>query len=168
MAHHTIFKGKLLHVSVQKVTLPNGHAISLEVVNHPGAILVIPFLTTQKVIILKQLRPVIKKYLYELPAGTLEKGERPMACARREIIEETGYKAKTLKKLGVIFPVPGYSTEKIVIYKAEHLQKVQQLYQADEILQPQVITRSRLHYLFRRGRIIDAKTISAFVFCGWL
>ncbi|MEI8349233.1 MAG: NUDIX hydrolase [Candidatus Omnitrophota bacterium] len=165
---HTFFKGRLLNVSVKKVTLPNGYVVPLEVVKHPGAVLVIPFLTQRKVIILKQLRPVVKKYLYELPAGTLEKGEQPMRCARREIIEETGYSAGALTRLGVIFPVPGYSTEKIVIYKAEHLRKVTQQHQADEVIQVQTITKSRLKYLFSHGKIVDAKTICAFALCGWL
>ena len=64
---------------------------------------------------------MINAYIFELPAGTLEKGEAPLACARREIIEETGYSAKKLTRLGIIYPVPGYSTEKITMYKAENL-----------------------------------------------
>jgi len=78
---------EFLNIKKRKTKLPNGHTITLELVEHPGAVLIVPFLTTTKVILLRQFRPVINAYIFELPAGTLEKGEQPLACARREIIE---------------------------------------------------------------------------------
>lgn len=80
-----IFKGRLLNVLTQKVRLPNGYRVDLEVIRHPGAALIVPFLDKDRIIILRQLRPVIDSYIYELPAGTLNKGESLLSCAMREI-----------------------------------------------------------------------------------
>lgn len=163
-----VFKGKLLNVRVVRIRLPNGYTVNLEVVKHPGAGLVIPFLTKDKIIMLRQFRPVIKSYIYELPAGTLDKGESPLECVRREIIEETGYSAKKLKFLGRIYPVPGYSTEKIAIYKAWDLKRAAGKAEKDEVIENRVLTKPKIRRLFRRGRIVDAKTIAALAMCGWL
>ena len=164
----TIFKGRLLAVGTEKVRLPNGHKVDLEIVEHPGAVLIVPFLNKNRVIILKQYRPVIRSYIYEFPAGTLEKGESSLKCAKREIIEETGHTAGKLTRLGKIFPVPGYSTEKIVIDKAEKLIKKERMVQVDEIIEIKIMTRKEILALFKNGRIVDAKTICALAFCGWL
>ncbi|MDD5432873.1 MAG: NUDIX hydrolase [Candidatus Omnitrophica bacterium] len=164
----TVFRGKLLTVQKKKVKLPNGFCAELEIVKHPGAVLVIPFLTSEKVIILKQFRPVINSYLYELPAGTFEKGETPLNCAKREIIEEIGFRATSYKKLGKIYPVPGYSTEEILIFKATGLVKDKQAHQKDEIIKSLVVSKAKIKQLFKSGKIVDAKTICALSFCGWL
>ena len=162
-----VFKGKLLKVFVNKVRLPNGYLATFEMIKHPGAALVVPFLTKDKIIILKQLRPVINSYIYELPAGTLDKNEPPLACARREIIEETGYSAKKFTLLGKIYPVPGYSTECIFMYKAEGLKKVERAAEKDEIIEIHMVTKSKVRRLLKSGKIVDAKTISGLAMCGW-
>ncbi len=164
----TVYKGKLLKVLVKKVRLPHGYLATYEMVRHPGAALIVPFLTDDKIIMLRQLRPVIGACIYELPAGTLARGESPLSCARREVVEETGYKAKRFNLLGFIYPVPGYSTEKIFIYKADGLKKTVRVLEEDEVIETFVMTRSRVISLFRSGRITDAKTIAALAFCGWL
>ena len=164
----TVFKGRLLKVFVKKVRLPNGYTATFEMISHPGAALIAPILSKDKILILRQLRPVINSYIYELPAGTLDKGESPISCARREIIEETGYSAGRLTRLGAIYPVPGYSTEKITIFKAERLKKCIRLAEKDEIIKIKTFTRAAVRRLFRSGRIVDAKTIAALAFCGWL
>lgn len=164
----TVFKGKLLKVYVKKVRLPNGYVATFEMIRHPGASLIIPFLTKDKVVMLRQLRPVIKSYIYELPAGILGRGESPLSCARREIIEETGYSAKKFTLLGKIYPVPGYSTEKIFIYKAESLKLSPRSLEKDEVIRPYLFTRRNIKNLFLKGRIVDAKTIAALAFCEWL
>lgn len=168
MKNKTVFKGRLLNVTVKKVRLPNGYLATLETIKHPGAALIVPFLAKDKVILLKQYRPVIDSYIYELPAGTLDKNESPAHCASREIIEETGYSAKKITYLGKIFPVPGYSTECISIYKAESLRKEEHEPEEDEVIEAGVFTRAAIRKLFKTGKIVDAKTISAFAMCGWL
>ncbi len=163
-----VFKGRLLKVYRRSVKLPNGYTASLEVIKHPGAALVVPFLNNDTVIILKQLRSVVGEYLYEFPAGTLDPGETPLACCRREIVEETGYAATKFTKLGSIYPVPGYSTERIVIFKACALRKVEKLTQQDEIIRVEIRTRQEIVKLFKAGKIIDAKTICALAMTGWV
>jgi len=161
----TVFSGKLLKVFVKKARLPNGYLATYEMIRHPGAALIVPFLTGDKIIMLKQLRPVIGKHIYELPAGTLDKRESPLSCAKREIIEETGYTAKRFKFLGAIYPVPGYSTEKIFIYKAEGLKETARAAEEDEVIETCIMTRSQIVKLFNSGKITDAKTIAALALC---
>ncbi len=168
MGNKIIFKGRLFCLSTKKVKLPNGYISDLEVIKHPGAVLIIPFLAKGKVILLRQFRAVLNIYMYELPAGTLKKKELPLDCAKREIIEETGYSAARLVKLGHIYPVPGYSTEEIIIFKAEGLEKKSGKADEDEIIESFIVTKKQVRSMFKSGKIIDAKTICAFTMCGWL
>ncbi|RJP29566.1 MAG: NUDIX hydrolase [Candidatus Omnitrophota bacterium] len=163
-----LFKGKLLNLHKASVNLPTGYAAELEIIKHPGAALVVPVLPGNKIVMLRQFRPVIGKYIYELPAGTLEKGENPLSCARREIEEETGYHADKFKRLGTIFPVPGYSTEKIEIFKATGLKKRRFSPERDEVISVFVVTKLQIRELLRKGKLVDAKTICAFCLCGWI
>jgi ADP-ribose pyrophosphatase len=167
-AREVAFRGKLLRVYLDDVVLPNGHRVRLETVGHVGAVLIVPFLSAQEIIMLRQLRPVIGKYLIEVPAGTRDKKETWLACAKRELVEETGYAAKTWKKIGVIVPVPGYSTETIHCFKASGLIQKDQHKESDEIIQTRVMSARQIKSLFRSGKIIDAKTISALCMCGVL
>jgi ADP-ribose pyrophosphatase len=140
----------------------------IKLIRHPGASLIIPFIDRDRVIMLRQYRPAVKQYLYELPAGTREKGESELACARREIVEETGFAAGSLKKIASIFPVPAYCTEKIAIFRAARLSRKKGSLDKDEIITSKVMTRAQVCRLFRQGLIHDAKTICALAFCGWL
>lgn len=163
-----VFSGRLLKVFVKKVRLPNGYLATFEIIKHPGAALVIPFLSKDRLIMLSQLRPVVAGYIYELPAGTIDKGESALECARREIVEETGYSARKFKFLGSIYPVPGYSTENIMIYRADGLLPRHRHAEKDEVIEIKVLTKSAVRRLFKSGKIVDAKTIAALAFCGWL
>ena len=162
------FQGKKFSFAVVKKKLPNGRTADVDVIEHPGAVLIIPFLSRDKIIFLHQYRPVLGRYLLELPAGTLDKNERPLACARRELIEETDQKARVFTRLGKIYPVPGYSTEIIHIFKAEKLTPCAGTKDTDEIISTKPLRRSEVRKLFRVGGITDAKTIAALSLCGWL
>ena len=117
-------KRKLNFKRSQPVKLPNGHTVRISFIEHPGAVIIVPLLPDGKVVLMRQYRPALKKYIYELPAGTIDPKEAPLVCARRELLEETGYKAKQFKRLGQIYPVPGYSTEIIHIFRAGSLKHV--------------------------------------------
>jgi len=162
------YAGKFLTVEQRRARLPGGRSITVECVAHPGAVLIVPFLGPRRIILLRQYRPVIGSWLYELPAGTIEPGEKPLSCARREIIEETGYRAGRIRTIGRIYPVPGYSTEIISMYAAERLTPVGMACEDDEVIEPLVCTKKEVRELLARGRLVDAKTICALAVCGWL
>ena len=164
-----VFNGRLLKVHVMKRRLPHGFVATYEVIKHPGAALVVPFVSRDRVIMLRQLRPVVGGYIYEFVAGTLDNGEKPLNCAKREIIEETGYTAGRFKCLGKIHPVPGYSTEVIHIFAASGLKKLDKhTPEPDEVIESHVMTRAQVRRFFKTGRITDAKTIAALAMCGIL
>lgn len=159
-----VFNGRLLKVYLAERKLPNGHTVKLELIQHPGAVLIVPFLEKGKIILIRQYRAVINSYIWELPAGTLHHNEKPLACARRELIEEIGYRAGSLSKLGYIYPAPGYATEKIIIYAARQLEKVKADKEPDEVISSNPLSFKRIRQLFKSGKITDAKTICALKF----
>lgn len=162
------YDGKLIKLYRENVDLPNGNTIQLEIIRHPGAALIVPFLTAGTILMLRQFRAAVGGFIYELPAGTRGQGESVLSCARREIVEETGYAAGKLTVLGDIFPVPGYSTEKIRIYKAERLVRKTTALEEDEVATVFSADRKKIKSLFRTRRIKDAKTICALAMAGWL
>lgn len=162
------FQGKKFSFAVVQKKLPNGRTAEVDVIEHPGAVVIVPFFSRDVIIFLHQYRPVLGRYLLELPAGTLDKNERLLACARRELIEETDHTARVFTRLGKIYPVPGYSTEVIHIFKAQKLTPQAGIKDADEVIRTKFLRRFEVNKLFRAGRITDAKTIAALSFCGWL
>ncbi len=162
------FQGRIFSIEQRRQRLPGNKKVVIDAIHHPGAALIVPFLRRDVVVMLRQYRPVIKKYLFELPAGTLEKGENPIQCARREIVEETGFYAKRLHRLGKIFPVPGYSTEVIHIYEARDLVEAEENLDADEVIRHYFFSAKQIKNLFLSGKIIDAKTICALKLSGIL
>ena len=150
------------------VKLPNGRIIRITFINHPGAVIIAPFLNKDTVVMMRQFRPALKKYIYELPAGTLDPHESIATCARRELLEETGLKTKKLTKLGSIYPVPGYSTEVIYIYKAEQLTLTEAQPEEYEVIETIPMTKSKVRQLMAQGKLMDAKSICTLAFCGWL
>jgi len=152
----------------QKVLLPNNRTISISIIYHPGAVIIAPFLNNDTLIMMRQFRPALNKYIYELPAGTLETDEPIAVCARRELLEETGLKSRKLVKLGAIYPVPGYSTEIIHVFKATELTLTQAQPEDYEVIETFAMTRLQVQEMFKQGKLMDAKSICALAFCGWL
>jgi len=148
--------------------LPNGNTASIDMIKHPGAAVIVPFLTKDKVVIIWQYRQAIQKYIFEFPAGTLEKGEDPKLCAYRELIEETGYKASKMTFLGDVIPVPGYSSEVLKIYSAHGLKPVGAKTEDSEVIETKVFSRSQVRSMFRSGKIVDGKTIAALAMIKWI
>ena len=160
-----IFKGKRINVYTSIRTLPNKQKAYLEEVDHPGASLVVPFIK-DKIVFIRQYRGVIGKYIWELPAGVLDEGETPYLCAKREVTEETGYVIKNLKKIGYIYTTPGFSNEKIHIFKALCTSKQKTQMDPDEIIKTKLLSKKEVVNLFKSGKISDAKTIAALSFAG--
>src|SRR5690242_11784144 len=129
-----IYRGKVVHLFVETVTLPNGHTTSLEVIHHPGAAAVLPFLENGDVLLVRQYRHAAGGYLLEIPAGKLDPGEAPEACALRETEEEVGQRIGRLEKLGAILTTPGFTDEIIHLYAGYELVPTQTATEPDEDL----------------------------------
>lgn len=159
-------KGKFTFRQVQK-KLPNGLTVTMPLVDHPGAVLIVPFLSTRRIVILNQYRATLGKSIFELPCGTLDPQETPLKCAKRELIEETGYQAATWKKLGNLYPAPGYTNEIIHVYQAHDLSAASAEADDDEIIETKIVSRPEILALIQTGRLSDSKSIAALVQCGW-
>ncbi len=159
-----LYKGKVIHLSKERLTLPNGETTELEVIRHPGAAAIVPLLADKRVVMIKQYRHAVGQFLWEVPAGTINPGESPIECAKRELPEEVGYRARAFQELGEIFPVPGYSDEHIYIFLATGLIPGRQDLDADEVLDVKPIPVEETLGMIKRGEIRDAKTIIALFF----
>lgn len=156
-----VFRGRLINLYIERQRFPNGYVTDLEVIKHPGAVLIVPFIDEGRIVFIRQYRPVINSYIWELPAGTLHKNESPLNCAKRELAEEIGHRAKMWERIGYIYPAPGYTTETIIIYKAKELKRIESKREEDEIITVKIFARRHIVKLFKSGKIVDAKTISA-------
>jgi ADP-ribose pyrophosphatase len=155
-----VYDGKIISVRVDKVRI-NGRETIREVVEHDGSAAILP-LIGNTIIMEKQYRHAIGKELYEIPAGTLEKGESPAECALRELIEETGYEAKKLEPLGQCYMTPGYCTEMIHFFVATDLKEVRNHeMDADEQITTVKISIDDAIRMILNGEIQDAKTAYA-------
>ncbi len=162
------FKGKSFKLLRTERLLPNGQRVQVDMIDHPGAVVIVPVLAKDKLVLLRQYRVTMGQFLYELPAGTLKPGEAPQLCARRELTEETNFRARGIKKLGCIIPVPGYSNEIIHVFLATGLTPALGHPDADEILEPLILNRSQIRKLFKTNQICDAKSICGLVMGGWI
>ncbi len=150
------------------IKLPNGRIRPITYIEHPGAVIVAPMLNNNTVLMLRQFRPALGKYIYELPAGTIDRNESLITCVRRELIEETGYRARAIKKLGSIYPVPGYSTEIIYMFVASGLTAGKAEPEEYEVIDLKPMTKPQVKKLFKSGKLMDAKSICVLAHLGWL
>src|SRR5574337_803044 len=127
-----IYSGKKINVRKDDVVLEDGRTVTREVIEHPGSAPIIPFISEDEILLIQQYRHAVKETIYEIPAGTLDKGETFYACAERELEEETGYKAGKLEPLTIIYPSPGILSETMHLFKATNLIKTQTNRQDDE------------------------------------
>ncbi|MCP4147617.1 MAG: NUDIX hydrolase, partial [bacterium] len=155
-----VYQGKVYSLVRENVTLDNGITTDVEFVKHPGATAIIPLLNETRVVLLKQYRHALGKYIWEIPAGTLDPQESVISCAKRELIEETGYSADNWHKLGEITPVPGYSDERIHIFLARDLQPAEQHLDKDEIINVHEVEFKKALDMIKRGEIQDGKSIA--------
>jgi ADP-ribose pyrophosphatase len=160
MSSRRIYDGRILIFHVDEVKIDNGKVTSREIVEHRGATAIVPILDGGNVILVRQYRYAVSTELLEIPAGTLEPGEEPEDCARRELEEETGYTCQTIAKLLECFVAPGYSTEKIHIYLAKDLTKTRQRTEEDEKITVENFPFEAALAKIRSGEIQDAKTIA--------
>ena len=159
----TVFEGRLISVRVDEVELADGRRTTREVVEHPGAVAVVPLLGDGRVVMIRQYRHAAGKVLWELPAGLLEEGEAAEECARRELGEEIGYEPGELVPLLSTFLSPGFSSEIIHIFLARDLRPVDVAPEPDEEIEVVPVTLGEAAEMVRRGEVENAAAI-----CGLL
>lgn len=159
-----IYNGNYLDLINVDVKLPNGNFSNRDIIKHPGACAIIPFLNDNEIILLEQFRKPLDKTILEIPAGKLDKNEEPLSCAHRELEEETGYKAKNMIYLGSIATAPGFCDEIIHLYKASNLYKGTKSCDEDEFTDIKIFTLDKIKNMIKNGDIIDTKTISILAF----
>ncbi len=150
-----LYAGKVVQLRLDTVTLPDGRLKKREILVHPGAAAIVPVLR-DRILLVEQYRTAIDRATLEIPAGTLEAGESPEACARRELMEETGFTAAEWQKLTAYYPSPGYSSELIHVYRASGLEQVAEV---TAELPIHWLARSEVQNRIRAGEIQDSKTI---------
>lgn len=140
------------------VVYPNGNHSTVEIVEHNGGVSLIVLPEPSKIVLVKQFRPSIGRELWEVPAGKLESGEDPTAAAERELIEETGYRCKSLQKLWTFYTAPGFCSELLHLYLAEDLTAGDPQPEADEVLDVKIFDIREAWTMIERDEIPDAKT----------
>ncbi len=155
----TLFQGRRFRVQRVVQVTPDGAEHAREVIRHPGAVTVLPLLDDGRVCLVRNYRVAVDQTLIELPAGTLEPGEDPARTARRELAEETGYRAETIELLKVFYTSPGILDEKMYLYLATSLQPGPTALDPGEDVRPLLTTWQEALAMARDGRIRDAKTL---------
>jgi len=161
LASEEVFDGVLLKVRQDRVRLPDGNTAVRECIRHPGAVLILAQRDDRRILFVRQFRYPVGQALLELPAGRIDPGEALLDCARRELLEETGFQARDWHHLGMIHPCVGYSDERIEIFLARDLIEVGARPDADEFLEILHLDVEEAEQAARDGRITDAKTICA-------
>ena len=169
LAARRVYDGRVINVDIDTVRFPNGSTGELEMVRHPGASAVVPFLTDPQgddpqILLIKQFRHAADAFIYEVPAGKLEGSEPPIDCARRELREETGCTAEKMEHIYTLFTTPGFTDEKIHVFMATGLTRGAVAHEKDEFMTLETVTLSRALELVKTGELADAKTALALLF----
>lgn len=166
-----IHTGRVLNLDVDTVRFPDGSVGELEMIRHPGASAVIPFLSDPagpdpQVLLLRQYRYAAEQVLYEVPAGRLDPGESPEACAHRELREETGCTAGKMEHLTTMYTTPGFTDEKIHLFMAWELERGDHEREKDEFIETVTLPLSRVLAMIQGGDVIDGKTVVAILYAA--
>jgi ADP-ribose pyrophosphatase len=163
-----VHEGRILRLELDRVTLPGGHTIEMEIVRHPGSVVLLPIPAPGQITLIRQYRYTIGRTIWELPAGTIKPGEDPVAAAARECEEEIGLAPGTVTRLGGYFPTPGFCDEEMIYFRCEDLRPPAADSTArkddDEDLEPRNFTLAEARALVASGEIVDLKTLAGFSF----
>jgi len=157
------YRGAFLEMVTEQVELPNGRTVALDIVRHPGAAAVVPFLRDDLVLLIRQYRYATGGFIHEVPAGKLDPGEQPADCARRELEEEAGQRAGRLVALSSIWTTPGFTYERIHLFAAYDLVPVEQRLQHDELIELVPMPLGEALERIWRGELTDAKSALALI-----
>jgi ADP-ribose pyrophosphatase len=171
LSSRRVYSGRIINLDIDTVRFPNESTGELEMIRHPGASAVVPFLgdpagDDPQILLLKQYRYAAEEFLYEIPAGRLDPGEEPIDCARRELMEETGCEAERVEHLYTFYTTPGFTDEKIHAFMAVGLKRGQSQLESDEFITIETMTLSHALGLIEKGEIKDAKTAMAILYAA--
>jgi ADP-ribose pyrophosphatase len=159
-----VYEGRIFTVLVERITLPNGHELAAEVVRHPGSVVIVPVNDEGDVVLVRQYRHAIGRWLWELPAGSLKKGEDAAEAAKRECHEEIGLVPAKLERLGSFFPTPGYCDEEMILFRATGLREPGEDDEAhpdeDEDIETKAFAVDDIRRMISIGEIVDLKTVA--------
>jgi ADP-ribose pyrophosphatase len=166
-----IYTGRVINLDVDTVQFPDASVGELEMVRHPGASAVLPFLSDPggedpQILLIRQYRYAADAFIYEIPAGRLEPGETPESCAHRELQEETGCTAERVERLTTVYTTPGFTDERIHLFMATGLTRGEARREADEFVENVTMTLSRGLSMIKDGEIVDGKTAIALMFAA--
>ncbi|MEO7368190.1 MAG: NUDIX hydrolase [Gemmatimonadaceae bacterium] len=164
-----IHTGRVLNLDIDTVRFPDGSVGELEMIRHSGASAIVPFVSDPggpdpQVMLIRQYRYAADGYVYEIPAGRLDVGEEPLACAHRELREETGCTAAGMERLFTMFTTPGFTDERIHVFQATALTRGQSERESDEFLEVETMSLSKALSMIESGEIQDGKTALALLF----
>ena len=154
----TIYRGRTVNLRVERIEV-DGREVLREIVEHRGASVIVPVREDGRLVLVRQYRRAVDEVLLEFPAGTLEPGEDPESCARRELLEETGHEVLTIERLASIYPAPGYSSEVMHIFLAKARPAGRRSPEVDEEIEVVLMTLGELLERIRAGEVRDAKTV---------
>jgi ADP-ribose pyrophosphatase len=166
-----VYNGRIFGIDVVTVRFPNGSTGELEILRHPGASAVVPFLSDPagedpQILLIKQYRYAAGGFIYEVPAGRIDEGETPEQCAERELREETGCTAERLEYMYMMYTTPAFTDERIYLYMAVGLTHGETSHESDEFMSMEPMPLSRALELIRDGEIKDAKTALAILYAA--
>lgn len=161
ISSQSIYDGRIIKVKVDEVLLPNGKTAKREIVNHQGAVAVMALTDDHKLLAVRQFRKPLERSIVEIPAGKLERGEEPLACAKRELLEETGYTAKEFTHVSSFYTSPGFADELLHVYVATGLIAGEAKPDEDEFVEVLHLSLAEAKQMHADGEIRDAKTVLA-------
>lgn len=164
LARTTVYQGRIFQVEIDVVKLPSGHTLDMEIVRHPGSVVLLPVPEPGSIVLLRQYRYTIDRWIWELPAGSLKAGEDPETAAARECEEEIGLAPHKITRLRGYYPTPGFCDEQMIYYRCEDLRPPAPDSTArkddDEDIEPRTFTLAEARALVSSGEIVDLKTLA--------
>jgi ADP-ribose pyrophosphatase len=157
-----VFDGKVFSIDRDRVKMPNGRTVTVDVVRHARSVVLVPVPEPGKLTLVRQYRYAVNTFLWELPAGSVDEGESPEEAARRECHEEIGLVPSTIVRLGAMYPTPGYCDEEMFFFRLSGLEKTDETAEVDEDedIEVQIFDLSDVRDMIRRGEIRDMKTLA--------
>jgi ADP-ribose pyrophosphatase len=161
LSRRVVYRGRVLRLEADRVRLDNGRTVTLDIVRHRGSVVILAQPSAREIVLIRQYRYAIGRWIWELPAGSLDAGEAPARAARRECAEEIGLEPRRVERLTTLYPTPGFCDEKMIFYRCTNLRSprghVEQ--DPDESIEPRVYTIAAARKLVARGQIVDMKTV---------